>query len=399
MRKRRKKVPAAYLDSIIANINEYAPEAILYAEDKLTAIDAAREISNKYYFTWKTKERKGKHVKIRIKSTAYKVVKCKKCGETQTIVKDDRCIKCKYHKFVEVDSIRTIHNMIAAFSEKFNILPHDNVHSYIPGKSIISCAKEHVGSYAIFAIDVSDYFFSFNLDMIEKMFFDIYPDQYIAKALAMCCVILDPRKDTHTTRKDIVMPIGITPAGFISNTIPYDLDADYTKLAKEYSLRYTRYSDNLYFSSVTEHIDRDITKGIISIANSWKYGDDTPFVIHEGKTKYKPRYRRQTILGSCVNVKMNITKTRKEKNANAVFGLYKDVESLYNVLTGNPSTKVINHPEGFYRKLAERKKVVNGHLSFTKSVNANKYYKLLPAMTAVSLLHRACGDVIRDYKN
>jgi hypothetical protein len=379
---------------ILDTISKIAPTAIQYANGRVSALSAAKELSETLYFTWKAKEVKGPHKKIRIKSMALVEYTCYSCSHTIKMITGNKCPKCNTKMSATEHDLKYVHKKITDICNSHNMSKvSQNVFSYTPGVSIIDCARKHIKSYAIYAIDFKDFFFSFNLPIIEKYFYSIIKDEIAAKAMAICCVIPDPRKDTHTDISELVMPIGITPAGIISNAIPYELDVELEKYTAHYNLTYTRYSDNIYISSKEGHIPRTIEDEIIETVKCFNYAETYPFTINTKKTKYKPKWRRQTILGICVNVKLNIPRHRELRTKTALFGLYKDAETLYRNIEGE-MTRPVHSPGGYLNRLRRRYKTITGHLSYIKSVNEQKYYKLLPMIMSSKFLLKACADII-----
>lgn len=121
-------------------------------------------------------------------------------------------------------------------------------------RHILSNAQVHVGCAWMLNVDMQDFFHLVSQDRIRQLFeaplFDF--NEETAKALAaLCC---------YKNR----MPMGAPTSPILSNLVSIPLDMDLQNLANARSWKYTRYADDMTFSSATE-----ITPGHIAEIQNW----------------------------------------------------------------------------------------------------------------------------------
>jgi RNA-directed DNA polymerase len=155
--------------------------------------------------------------------------------------------------------------------------------------SIAENAKPHVGKKQVLNIDIKDFFPSIKAKQVRALFqsdlFDF--DEHTATVLALL-----------STYKG-VLPIGAPTSPAIANFICYQLDNELQQFCIANDIAYTRYADDLTFSS-TDKIDSDIILDIISIINKQL------FSINEKKFRIQSPNSKQTVTGLVVNQKVNV---------------------------------------------------------------------------------------------
>lgn len=144
-------------------------------------------------------------------------------------------------------------------------LPPKCVHGFVKkinnnsrfNKTIISNAKAHVNQKVILNIDLKDFFPSINSKRIFNLFtkppFNF--NKKVAGLITEICI--------HETLRHL--PQGAATSPILSNMICLRMDKKLTKLAKEYRIIYTRYADDITFSSSKENIDDKLLEKICEI--------------------------------------------------------------------------------------------------------------------------------------
>lgn len=155
--------------------------------------------------------------------------------------------------------------------------------------AIAQNAKQHVGKYQVLNVDIKDFFPSINAAQVRALFqSEIFQyDEHLATLLALL-----------TTYKG-KLPIGAPSSPAISNFICQQLDDELQLLCNAKEIAYTRYADDLTFSSSVK-IDTDFILDIVSIINKHH------FRINEKKFRIQSENRKQTVTGLVVNQKVNI---------------------------------------------------------------------------------------------
>lgn len=155
--------------------------------------------------------------------------------------------------------------------------------------TIITNAQNHIGKGHVLNIDLKDFFHSISAIKVREIFqaplFSFSED--LATCLALICC----------WNKRI--PMGAATSPVVSNLICIGFDEQLITLAKKYDLVYTRYADDLTFSS-----DNSISEEAIS--NIKKVISENEFSINERKFRLQSKYRQQTVTGIKVNTKPNV---------------------------------------------------------------------------------------------
>jgi retron-type reverse transcriptase len=138
--------------------------------------------------------------------------------------------------------------------------PHPAATGFVRNKSIVDNARAHVGKQYVFNTDLKDFFPSidqarfwgrlqhppFNLSKEEGKL------ELANRIAALCCTELEVERKHNgqwIKEKRPVLPQGAPTSPTISNVIAKSLDYKLTGLAKRFSCKYTRYADDLTFSS------------------------------------------------------------------------------------------------------------------------------------------------------
>ena len=174
------------------------------------------------------------------------------------------------------------------------------------GKNNILNAEKHKKHRYLLNIDLKDMFSQITVNRIKGMLVNgpYNLDEDVAKAISMitCC--------------KGILPQGAPTSPILSNMILKMLDTKLIQYSMRYKLYYTRYADDLTFSS-----NQDIAK--IVFANYPKSLDlsdelqeifnNSRFIVNSKKTKYYAYYRRQEVTGIIVNKKLNIAKEKRKE--------------------------------------------------------------------------------------
>lgn len=181
--------------------------------------------------------------------------------------------------------------------------PHFKATGFVPGKSIVDNAKQHVGNHYVYNIDLKDFFHSFDRTWV-KYGFMIPPfnlgkeNEDIAFLLASLC--------THPFEVNgeikTVLPQGSPTSPTITNILCVKLDRRLNGLAKRFKINYSRYADDISFSSQTNVFKKE------EFLNELRriIEEDQKFVINPKKTRLQKAGFRQEVTGLTVNTKVNV---------------------------------------------------------------------------------------------
>lgn len=167
---------------------------------------------------------------------------------------------------------------------------HDCAHGFERGRSTVTNALPHVGRSFVFCIDLKDFFPSITRNRVFGMLrsFPFEASERTARHLA--------NLTTHLGR----LPQGAPTSPIISNLLCRRFDSRMFKWARSNGYRYTRYADDLAFSTNRPDVpDKDI-RTIKKIIRS------EGFEPHPEKESLMPSHGRQMVTGLIVNEKLNV---------------------------------------------------------------------------------------------
>jgi RNA-directed DNA polymerase len=171
-----------------------------------------------------------------------------------------------------------------------------NPHSFGYQCNIVENAKPHIGKKYILNIDLQDFFPSITSKQVKNIFNSHYFNfnEQVSNALTLL-----------TTYKG-KLPIGAPTSPVISNFICHQLDNDLKNFCISNQLTFTRYADDLTFSSDTEISSFNLLD-IISLIKK------NNFEINEKKLRFRTSNRKQTVTGLTVNEKVNVDRKLLKK--------------------------------------------------------------------------------------
>lgn len=191
---------------------------------------------------------------------------------------------------------------------------HDAATGFVPGKSIVDNGKKHVGHHYVYNLDLKDFFHSFDRNKVKKCFvvepFNLNGEKEpLAFLLASLC--------THPLEIEgvvkTVLPQGSPTSPTITNILCKRLDHRLNGLAKRFGATYTRYADDITFSSPHNiyQIEDDPKlndKGSYDnfLAELGRLIKEENLVINQKKTRLQKSGYRQEATGLIVNEKVNV---------------------------------------------------------------------------------------------
>ncbi|NKC19154.1 RNA-directed DNA polymerase [Pseudoalteromonas sp. S4498] len=113
---------------------------------------------------------------------------------------------------------------------------HYCAHGYIKSKSIVSNAKAHLNERVVLKMDLQDFFDTITINWVINLFSKLGYANNVSYILASLCCF------------NGALPQGAATSPALSNILLVHLDMRIYRLAKKYSLTYTRYADDLTFS-------------------------------------------------------------------------------------------------------------------------------------------------------
>lgn len=179
--------------------------------------------------------------------------------------------------------------------------PKASVHSFVHGKSIVTNAQMHRRKRYVFNIDLKDFFPSINFGRVRGMFMAVpYElDPAVATILAQICCFNNQ------------LPQGAPTSPIISNMICVKMDSQLLRLAQRHRCIYTRYADDITFSTSMPTFPFALAKaassGQVEVgAELGQIISENGFEVNPHKVRLRTRHQRQEVTGLTVNEFPNV---------------------------------------------------------------------------------------------
>jgi retron-type reverse transcriptase len=177
-------------------------------------------------------------------------------------------------------------------------------HGFMPYRSIVTNAYPHRGRRYVFNIDLKDFFGSITFPRLRGFFIkdrNFSLNEKIATVLAQIAC--------HEGK----LPQGSPCSPIMSNLIGHILDMHLVRLAAENGCHYSRYADDLTFSTNKPTFPHAVARTSSAKVHEWIPGRQLAglvkkcaFEINETKTRMQYRASRQEVTGLVVNTKINV---------------------------------------------------------------------------------------------
>lgn len=194
-----------------------------------------------------------------------------------------------------------------------NHIPIDNAsYAYRENTSILDAAIQHCGCNWLIKLDLSNFFESILEPKIYRVFRELGYGRLLSLELARLCTRIRHYGNPSMPKKKKLLikfpyrksrfighvPQGAATSPLLANIVSRGLDASLNEISTKYNITYTRYADDLIFSSKSE-FDRveanQIIKDLYTIIKS--HGHWPNFT----KTKISPPGSRKIVLGLLVD--------------------------------------------------------------------------------------------------
>lgn len=253
-------------------------------------------------------------------------------------------------------------------------------HGFRRGCSIISNAEQHRNRRYVFNVDLKDFFPSIHFGRVKGFFeqnknFKLQPK--IATMLAQ--IICHERS----------LPQGSPCSPVVSNLIGHILDIRLVELARKEGCTYSRYADDLTFSTNKKVFPESIAVFVQGSDHQWQVGQSllniishSTFSINEEKVRMQYCDSRQTVTGLIVNSKVHTVKEYRRLARAKAHSLFST--GLFH--NGTPDSTAVNTTnngvnEGTINQLA-------GVLSYIYMVDDLKRNSTRNELTSIEKTHK-----------
>jgi len=197
----------------------------------------------------------------------------------------------------------------------YKITPSEHVHGFVPKKSIVTNAKPHLQKDIVINLDLKDFFPSVSYKRVKGLFINLGYSEQIATVLGLVSTHHEVDKinvdgDIYYVQKgERVLPQGSPASPAVTTLIAYTMDRRLQGLAKKLGFTYTRYADDLTFST-----DKSNEGNIAALLHfSKQVIEDEGFTVHPDKTHIMRKGLQQKVTGVVVNDKLGVDRTLLRK--------------------------------------------------------------------------------------
>lgn len=217
-----------------------------------------------------------------------------------------------------IDKKHTLYKLQKNLLDNFlsNIPLPDNVCGFVKGKSYLDFLKVHCSKEYYLRIDIKDFFASIKVDLIKDVIWEYITINDIIKRTeisnALSNIVTYQRK----------LPQGAITSPQLSNIIFRRLDIRIRNYCRKFDIEYTRYADDLLFSSNNPHLHKDVFyKMLVNILKTIN--------LRINKKKIKKSTNSIVLNGYVIKNKISLSR-RKLRNINSLIYVFENSKGKKN---------------------------------------------------------------------
>ena len=266
---------------------------------------------------------------------------------------------------------RIIHIPSSALKKVQRLILRKYFKPYWTPISVKDAASVHCGKKWLMKLDIKDFFNSITEEQIKEII-----SRYVSLYESPIQIRRTDESDTEQIFSMCTingkLPTGAPTSPYIANLLLKDFDYEIENVCKKFDVNYSRYMDDLFFS--TDGMQYMLSLTELEVLKQFK---ELGFSINVEKIKYISSNKRQQVLGLGVNnQKPVLTKDDKRK--------YRSY--FYNLLAPLQFNKL--------KKYRENELEVLGHLAYIKSVDQDYYIRItfyiFNLLVKFNLLKKSC---------
>lgn len=205
--------------------------------------------------------------------------------------------------------------------------PDEHAHGFIREHSVITNASQHLRKAYVLNLDLKDFFPGITFRQVEsalRKYFSKEVSTFIAKLCTWTDVEQGPTED--------VLPQGAPTSPVLSNIVCETMDSRLSGLARRFGLTYSRYADDITFSSFHSVYAKDS----VFWAELHSIIEECGFQLNDRKTRLLKRGTRQEVTGITVEDRLNVSRKWMKLLRTQVFHyeMYGGSEEIYRSLMG-----------------------------------------------------------------
>lgn len=259
---------------------------------------------------------------------------------------------------------KSLKNILSTLNTTFHYIynAHNSSHGFEKEKSVITNAKQHINKNYVYNIDLKDFFTNISQARVHKKLqlppFNI--KAHIADLISnlVCYKSEDSFYiDKNNYKNNNYLAQGFPTSPILSNIICERLDRRLTGLAKRFSVQYSRYADDMTFSSDHNVYSSD-SEFIIELN---RIIQNENFEINLQKTRLQKKGFKQEVTGIIVNSKTNVRRSYIKQLRTSIYILEKfDIKEANKIFIKN---KIIKDSKKNYAL-----KYISGKLEYLRMV-------------------------------
>lgn len=238
-------------------------------------------------------------------------------------------------------------------------------HGFETGKSIITNARIHKNKKYLLNIDIANFFSSINFGRVQGYFNKSQEFMFSKEVSTIISQLVCYEKK---------LPQGAPTSPIIFNLIFNIVDLRILSLAKKYKLSYTRYADDMSFSTNNKAFRTDHIEFIQELKVLLK---NSGFDINESKTRLEYYSSRQEVTGLTVNKKINARRKFIKQTRAMVDQLFKTDSFKIDGVIGTEEQlegrlAFINQLDWYNNDLESESKKNKGNKKYISGLNARE---------------------------
>lgn len=184
--------------------------------------------------------------------------------------------------------------------------PKAATHGFVPGRSTVTNARAHAGAELVLNLDLENFFPSINFGRVRGMLMSV-PYELPAEVATVVA---------QTCSQEDDLPQGAPTSPTVANMICAKLDSELTYLAKDCRAIYTRYADDITFSTTRRQMSDELVKKAqektaspmeVELGNELTdIIRDNGFSVNQDKVRLQRSNMRQEVTGLVVNEFVNV---------------------------------------------------------------------------------------------
>lgn len=172
---------------------------------------------------------------------------------------------------------------------------HPCAKAYVPHRKLKENAKFHTRQKIVISFDVQNFFPSIDLDAISKIFINIGYSKKNSYLLAKLCCLNNE------------LPQGAPTSPYLSNLYMFSFDDNVMRYCREKGIIYTRYADDITFSSKSDINIKALTEFVkLELSNK-------KLSLNQDKSKVMYKSDAQIVTGVVVNERMRLPKKKRQE--------------------------------------------------------------------------------------